>query len=267
MKSSPLISRSLRFALLLTASACGGGTTPEDNLPPAPPADPRPGPVEPQTPPPEIPQPPRKPQLTLNVTMSPAPGVTFDKPVRLAMGWYANPLGREDLTQWSQPLAIVEGGIVYQGSAPEDIEFNVYDDPPEAAMAPFGKHDITTLCAMGILLAYQDLNGNGKLDTIPVTGQPIDRIVGTSMRWWTKYESGPERYAVIFMAEALPQWDVRKGFNLAELSASNGPVPLSTPIPLQLFTGGPQFDTLACEGLWLRESPPPADQCGLDLTP
>jgi len=260
MKSSPLIPRSLRFALLLTASACGGGTAPEDNLPP----EPRPAPVEPQTPPPEIPKPPRKPQLTLNVTMYPAPGVTFDQPVRLAMGWYANPLGREDLSQMSQPLALVEGGIVYQGSAPEDFEFHVYEPPPEAAMYPFGKHDITTLCAMGILLAYQDLNGNGKLDTIPVTGQPIDRIVGTSMQWWAKPE--PQKYAVYFMAEALPEWDVRKEFNLLELSGSNGPVPLSSPIPLQLFPGGPRFDTFACEGLWLRESPPPADQCGLDLT-
>lgn len=265
MKSSPLISRSLRFALLLTASACGGGTAPEDNLPPAPPTEPRPAPTEPQPAPVEIPTPPRKPQLTLNVTMYPAPGVTFDKPVRLAMGWYANPLGREDLTQFSQPVTIVEGGIVYQGSAPEDFEFNVYEPPPEAAMAPFGKHGITTLCAMGILLAYQDLNGNGKLDTIPVTGAPIDRIVGTSMMEWL-----PDQYAAYFMAEALPLGpggEVRKGFNLMELSESNGPVPLSTPIALQLFPGGPRFDTFACEGLWLLESPPPADQCGLDLTP
>ncbi|PTL76722.1 hypothetical protein [Vitiosangium sp. GDMCC 1.1324] len=259
MKSSLLITRGLRFTLLLAASACGGSTSQE----PAPEEAQQPVPVESQKPPPEDPNTPHEPLLTLNVTLFPAPGVTLDGPVRLAMGWYANPLGREDIYQMSQPLAIVNDEAVFQGSASADFEFRVYQPPPEAAMYPFGKHDITTKCAMGILLAYQDLNGNGKLDTIPIAGEPIDRIVGTSMQWWVSPEA--QKYAAYYMEEALPEWDIRKGFNLLELSESNGPVPLSTPIPLQLFAGGPEFDAFVCEGLWLKENPPPADQCGLTL--
>lgn len=260
MKSSPFITRSLRFALLLAASACGGPAPSEK------PVESQPVPVESQTPPPEEQKPPREPLVTLQVTMSPAPGVTFDKPVRLAMGWYPNLFGQEDVYRFSQPVAIVEDLVVFQGTASADFEFRVFAPPPEAAMLPVNEKGVTTKAAMGVLLAYEDLNGNGKLDTIPIAGAPIDRVVGTSLRYWQTSEEWWD-YAALYMEAAVPEWDIRQGFNLLELSASNGPVPLSTRIPIQLVAGGPDFDAFVCEGAWNQKNPPSANQCGLSFAP
>ncbi len=248
MKSNARITRGLRLALLLAASACGGETG-------------KPAPMEPQPPAPVDPVVPREPLVTLEGTLTLNFSVPLDEPVRLALAWYQDMIHTDEANRLSRPLAIVEEGVVYQGLSPVNFHFRIDQPPPEEMMRPWGVRGVTTKAAVGALIAYKDMNGNGKLDTIPVTGTPIDRILGTSMEWWTEPET--QKYMVAYIESALPELGLEKGFNLLELTRTNGAAPLSTPIPLYLSAGGPEFDALVCEGLWLVENPPPANQCGL----
>jgi hypothetical protein len=93
-------------------------------------------------------------------------------------------------------------------------------------------------------VAYEDLNGNGKLDRIPRDGAPKDRIVGSS------FHESSGQYMVLYSDRAQTGADA--GYNLVGTNAQGESVRVSpsTRMPLTLTGGGDAYDTLVCEAGW-----------------
>ncbi len=102
-------------------------------------------------------------------------GAAPSRPIRLAVAWYA------DTTTLGGPQAIVTEDVEYQGSFPLDYSFSLYGPPPDAALNASTVAGATFRAAWGVLIAYEDLNGDGQLDLIPDGGSPIDLILATSI--------------------------------------------------------------------------------------
>ncbi|MBN1204340.1 MAG: hypothetical protein JXB05_05400 [Myxococcaceae bacterium] len=229
-RSGPL----LGLSLLLLTFACG----PEEPVPP--PTD-------------------NTPLFTLEGKLTLEPGHHVDGPVRLALAWYPGMLPAGEATPLSQPQAIATSDTAYPNSLPVSYRFNVLSPPPAAALKPLpeGFHGRG---ALGLLLAYADGNANARLDTIPIAGPPVDRVLGSSLRW----SAAPAFLLVYLDSEQPAETGLRKGFNLVKLTGAqpHAVVPSSTPIPLVL-SGGPLLDLFVCEAAWSgTEGEAP---CGLEL--
>jgi hypothetical protein len=238
MKSKSRPTPCLLLALLLAVSACG--STVDTGYP-------------------------GEPLVTLEGQMALAPGVTVNGPVRLALVWYPRFLFSLDLGFFlpeADSRAVVAEDIPYEGTFPANFRFHVYGPPP--AGARMESTDGTRIgLSSGILLAYQDGNGNGKLDTIPATGSPVDRILGSSV----VFTESQFHYLIYSGVELdlIPGVQLKKGFNLVRIAGlASETLPLTTPISLEL-SGNPILEMLVCEPLWESADPPrvEGDLCGI----
>ncbi|ATB40115.1 hypothetical protein CYFUS_005563 [Cystobacter fuscus] len=192
---------------------------------------------------------PGEPLLTLEGQMTLAPGTTLDGPVRIALVWYPRwfvvPLTMGGPVAESE--AVVAEDQPYEGTFPANFRFNIYRPPSSTR---WNAEDGTEQqLATGALLAYQDLNGNGKLDTIPSTGHPVDRVLGSTM----VFDAQTMHTLVYTNMEKsfMPGVELKKGFNLLKWEAyASASLPLSTPIPLEISGGRPLLDLLVCQGFW-----------------
>lgn len=105
------------------------------------------------------------------VTSGPAPTA----PIRLAVAWYPS----EDAP--TAPRALVTQDVEYQGSFPLNYTFSFFEPPPDGVLAETVTNGVTARTAFGVLMAYEDTNGNGRLDSIPKGGSAVDRVLGTSL--------------------------------------------------------------------------------------
>jgi hypothetical protein len=190
-----------------------------------------------------------QPLLTLEGQMNAEPGATVPTQVRLAFVWYPQWLAAEDTTQaQSTPLQVITEDLVYQGSFPANYRFHLYRPPPDSALAELGE-GLQGKGAFGILLAYEDKNANGKLDPIAMEGAPVDRVIGSSLLGDSR-----SAFAVVYVNTEQPaNTGLEPGFNLIKAvnSQSSAVVPHSTPLPLNLTSGGAIFDAFVCEAGWL----------------
>ena len=241
MNASPRRPRSLLLLSLLSLSACGGGS------------EPKPAPT-PQPPPTE------KPLATLRGQLAVAPDTALNGPVRLALAWYPALLS-EGAGPVSKPVSIVTEDIAYPGGFPTNYTFNVRSAPPAEALVQLG-NGMQGKGAVGVLLAYSDRNGNGKLDTIPEEGTPVDRVLSASLSW-----NRPPAFMVVYLDSGqAPATGMDRGFNLVRLSdnLTTDVVPLATTIPLALHDD-PMLDAFVCEAAWddtVEQAP-----CGLGGEP
>ncbi|MFY0571158.1 hypothetical protein ACN28E_46020 [Archangium lansingense] len=202
-----------------------------------------------------------QPLVTLEGQMNPTPDARIEGQVRLALVWYPQWMASED-TGGTQdgPQEVVTEDVIYQGSFPANYRFHIYRPPPAEALAPLG-NGLHGKGAFGILLAYQDGNGNAKLDTIATTGTPADRVIGSSLL-------GPDErstFALVYVTTEQPaNTGLKPGFNLIQAvnSEAGAVVPLNTRLPLSLTQGGPIFDGFVCEAGWLTFLF--TEVCGLD---
>jgi hypothetical protein len=198
--------------------------------------------------------------VTLEGQMTPTPGANITGEVRLALVWYPQWLAANDITTGQgAPRAVVTEDVIYQGSFPVNYRFHVYRPPPEEALAALGG-GLQGQGAFGILLAYHDRNGNAQLDTIPQDGAPVDQVIGASL-----LGDARSAFALIYVKTQQPsETGLRPGLNVIQAvnTEEGAVVPLTTPLPLSLTTGGPLFDALVCEAGWLTFLL--MDVCGLD---
>ncbi|HEX8699688.1 MAG TPA: hypothetical protein VF815_12670 [Myxococcaceae bacterium] len=224
----------LLLSLLLTLAGCGDGVVGPDH--------------------------PGKPLLTLEGQMNAEPGASVPTQVRLAFVWYPQWLAAENIASEQSTLQeIITEDLVYQGSFPANYRFHLYRPPPDEALAELSE-GLQGKGAFGILLAYEDKNGNGKLDPIAMEGTPVDRVIGSSL-----LGSARSAFAVIYVNQEQPAaTGLKPGFNIIQAvnSDTSAVVPHSTPLPLNLTSGGPLFDALVCEAGWLTFLF--LDVCGLD---
>ncbi len=192
-------------------------------------------------------------QASLSATNRP------DGPVRLTLAWY--PMVVDDAAAPpSAPASILTEDVPFQATFPADFALPLHQPPPEGARVAVGGQ-LRGRAATGFLLAYQDLNGNARLDPLPASGAAPDqdKVVGSS---W----GGLDSYVLLYVEdEQAPDTGLRRGFNLLHITpVGGGVVPLSTPIPLALSAGGPLLDLLVCETAW-DGSPTSEFPCGLSL--
>jgi len=199
-----------------------------------------------------------EPLAALRGSMVPTPETEVTGPVRLAIAWYPQWLAAEDPGGEAAPPAIVTEEVEAQGTFPVDFRFPIYGPPPARALAPLAE-GLSGRGAFGILLAYQDLNGNRRLDPIPEFGAPTDRVIASSLL-------GDPRavFALVYVDSPQPAaTGLSPGFNLVQ--GVNGDaaavVPLDTRVRLSLTAGGPEYDGFVCLAGWLTFLV--ADVCGL----
>jgi hypothetical protein len=169
------------------------------------------------------------------VASGPAPTT----PIRLAVAWYPNE--RTD----TAPKAIVTQDVEYQGSFPLNYTFSFFTVPEVSALHEYVERGVTTRAAFGVLLAYEDRNGNGRLDSIVKGGGPVDRVLGTSVG--DTYNGAPAAAPVwVAYVEGTPpeSWTgYGPGYNLYQ---RRGVVPSDTDVPITL-TGSNELNFFVCE--------------------
>jgi hypothetical protein len=114
---------------------------------------------------------------------------------------------------------IVSEDLPVQPVFPSSFVVQLDGPPPAAAISvPRG---IDEPVAVGVVVAYEDLNGNGKLDLVPSNaGAFIDRIVGANENLYLFYIDGPVPLpgTQSFVGTATP------GYNLVQTTSCQTPV-------------------------------------------
>jgi hypothetical protein len=165
--------------------------------------------------------------------------------MRLALAWYPA-LGNTDPTSevpLSNPRSIVTEDFVYTSVFPINYSFHLYRPPPENALVTLPTEEgYRGRGAIGILLAYEDRNGNRRLDEIPATGAPEDRVMGASALF-----ASPSWFVVYLDSDQPAASELKKGFNLVKQQGDGSMtvMPLSTRIPLTI-TGAHELNALVC---------------------
>ncbi|MBL8915230.1 MAG: hypothetical protein JNM17_31290 [Archangium sp.] len=144
-------------------------------------------------------------------------------PIRLAVGWYPH----DGAT--SAPRAMVTQEVQYQGTFPLSYTFSFFGVPPASALTDYTTNGVTTRASFGVLLAYEDLNGNGQLDTIPSGGSGVDRVLGTSLGDRFNGRDTPQQIYVAYVDGTPPaEWTgYSAGYQLwqdGSIVAANTPV-------------------------------------------
>ncbi len=198
-----------------------------------------------------------EPLASLEGQMSVASGTSLDGSVRMALAWYPGLLSDDAGLPAGPAQAIVTEEVVYETSFPVSYRFNIYRPPPTEALVALG-NGFQGRGALGLLLVYQDHNGNALLDPIPPEGPPVDRVLGSSLEWTVS----PAWFVLYVDSEQAPETGLARGFNLVRMTNARTQevVPLTTRIPITL-SGGMYLDMLVCAAGFGDEAVP--DPCGL----
>ncbi|MBX7115601.1 MAG: hypothetical protein K1X64_14825 [Myxococcaceae bacterium] len=172
-------------------------------------------------------------------------------PIHLAIAWY--PSSRDA----SAPKAIVTQDVQYQGTFPLNYTFDFFGAPPPEAINDYEEAGQTYRVAWGILMAYDDQNGNGQLDPIAVGGSPVDHVLGTSVGDGFNGAPATLKSKLSYVEGAVPPSfaNAVSGYNLwQEENASGGLsgfVPSSAWVPLPLDDTH-ELDFYVCEAVITR---------------
>lgn len=210
------------------------------------------------------------PLVTLTGQLTLAPSLTLEHGVRLAVAWYPNLAADTPVA----PRAIATEELEYTGSFPQRFSFPLHAAPAQAAREVVTAEDGTRgEAAVGQLLAYEDVDGDGQL-TVDAAGRSVDRILGsTAGAGPFDFFSSEQRDVVAWVKNAddlgLGHAGMKPGYNLLRFSSpltEPAVLPLDTSIPLAL-TGDPRLQLIVCPEAYA--TPDPGQACGVPvwLTP
>ncbi len=159
--------------------------------------------------------------VTLNGAVSSTSGSLGSGKVGVALLWY------------SSLSHAVAAEIAPESASLNGFSLAVTQPPPKAFMGPLDDDDPkSTKGAWAMLVAYEDLNGNGKLDLLDVSStKAIDKIVARDADRLLVYLDGAPPPDLTDPTGAKPQ----PGFNIASISKQGDEfawVPLSTKLVL-----------------------------------
>lgn len=161
-------------------------------------------------------------------------------PLRLALAWYP------EQERASAPRALVTQDVVYEGSFPLNYTFNLYSVPPAGVLRDYpGPGGTVTKAAFGVLLAYEDLNRNGQLDTTPPGAAPVDRVLGTSVGdTWNGAPAPAPTWLAYVEGTPGPDWvGFQPGYALWQRS---GVIPAESLVPVTLAPTN-ELNLFVCE--------------------
>lgn len=215
---------------------------------------------------------PGPPLATLNGTMTAQQGLVINQPVRLAIAWFSYFSPATGPT--SVPQGIETNDVAYTGTFPQSFSFAMTALPPSSSITtdPMG-----TRGAFGLVLAYEDLNGDGKLTVSSGDAPVVDRVLGASASYlFAPFApvDGPWSYIIYF--ETLPAMAPPGsvvGYNLFTAS----PRAPGTPVAQSFSTGKlqlelvdePLLNLFACNDFYksvAEVSPTNPKPCGIDRT-
>ncbi len=212
---------------------------------------------------------PGEPLATIHGQLTVPQANTISGPVRLAVAWYIlnQPSGPTASTDLGTLQTIFTQDVEYQGVFPIDYSFSLYQPPPPEALQELWQPGNGSKWAVGIVIAYQDLNNNGKLDIISTAGSPVDKVLGTSVGdfyLYTNYDQGAgllgtTGFQLVYFDGPSGSSSFQSGFNLVQ-NSPYGVVPTQTRVPIDL-TGSWTNDLFVCNVQFYRASPP--WQCGV----
>jgi hypothetical protein len=166
-------------------------------------------------------------------------GAVPTRPIRLALAWYP------DVQSTTAPRAIVTQDIAYEGSFPLNYAFSFFSVPPPGVLIDYPDGDQVRRAAFGVLMAYEDVNGNGQLDSIPMGGSAVDRVLGTSVG--DTYNGKPSAkpvYVAYVEGTPSPRWvGFAPGYNLWR---QDEVVPEATNVTIELVATN-ELNFFVCE--------------------
>jgi hypothetical protein len=98
-------------------------------------------------------------------------------PVRLAVVWYPSWFGT---AEGVPPVVGEVHNWTFDGTFPVDFTVELRGPPPDAALVDLSKSGGSGKAAYGLIVAFEDGNGNGTLDLATSASASPDRIIGTS---------------------------------------------------------------------------------------
>lgn len=201
------------------------------------------------------------PLVSLRGQLSASPMLETSSDLHLAIAWYPH-IGIDRAL--SQPRAIVAQDIVDPETFPLAYQFDLYGPPPPEALGDLSGVDGPPRAAVGVLLAYEDKNGNGALDTLSPGDSPKDRVLGAS---WEFFERSG--FMVVYVdGLTVPQSRnatmaaLRPGVNVV---GKDGVAALDAEIPLHL-DGDALLNLFVCEEVFATSEVSLEAPCGVGAT-
>lgn len=156
-----------------------------------------------------------------------------------------------------QALLLTAQELTVRAEFPAQFHLDLQDVPPLEAMRPLILFSLSTFTpvagvtfADGILVVYEDTNGNGRLDVIPLNdplAQPADRVLGVSENVIVDYLEGTPTVPLPPGKSVGPP-----GFGLSRFSVLENlgvwvtKLPISTEIEIDL-TADPRLNRYVCQ--------------------
>jgi hypothetical protein len=205
------------------------------------------------------------------------------KNVQVALAWYRR-VGGEASSGHAGAHAVMESQAVSVSSAfPVSFQLDITELPPADAVEKFTAEEVAqwglspdNAYAMGVVLVYDDLNGNGKLDFTPaaapdlidkILGHPGDKKGQKTSTYEVFYWEGPAPTPQVWEGDLV---GVQPGFNLRYFEIGDEPgvpdvqvVPLDTLLRVQL-RGDPKLSCYLVEPL---PAEPPGDDLNTPFSP
>lgn len=191
------------------------------------------------------------PLATLRGTMTASQGLVAGGSVRLSVLWFSSEGG-----QPGSLLGVLSDEVAYTGMFPQAYTLELEGLPPIGAVRA---DDAGTVGAVGVLVAYEDTNGDGRL-TLSRGGPVVDRVLGASARSLVDARRGVissvSKYLLYLDTVGTTFGQVAPGYHLYTVVVGDGgvgtsrmePVSAAT-LPLEL-TGDAELALVACGELY-----------------
>jgi len=135
--------------------------------------------------------------------------------LRVALAW-ARKLGP------SNGVALINQDLPIQPQFPSSFTLDLFELPPEEALIE-GENGLAGLkIAVGLLLVYDDLNMNRKLDILPADAQEyVDYLLGPAEQYQLVFTETPPQ------GQSIDGLAINAGMNLLHLNGETGPQKLT----------------------------------------
>jgi hypothetical protein len=159
--------------------------------------------------------------------------------VRLAVAWFTS-----GAIVANAPDALNTESVIYEAVFPAGFSFGLYDLPKVGAGMLEGPPGLRA-SAVGILMAYDDRNRNGTLDTYRPGELPVDAVLGTSLG---KFGATPDPngFLLMLVTDAGTSTSLKRGLNLVRMTGEV--VSFETQVPIHL-DGALEWNLFMCEGV------------------